>query len=334
MSEQIEWSVVVPVHNSAGFFQQFLNSIPNDLPDDTEIIIVDDCSSDGTCALVESHHIFNKIKLLRTPVNSGPATARNLGAKMAQGRRIIFFDADVVLSTDVFSYLREYFKQYPHMRCLTGINTKESAAQGFISRFHALYSYYALSLIPENSEASTWNPRVGVIERKLFLDLGGFEIKYRRADVEDFALSKKICKITPIYFSTRFKVMHRFADLNGSTKSFFKRSGMWIKLLFSTRQIDKTGHTRVGMLPSFLVSFLLVPAALCLPWQPLYFLSLLIVHFLLNYKITAYFLREAGIASGLLYSLLVIYFNWVAQIGISVGIYEYFHENIKNYLAA
>ena len=60
-----------------------------------EVIIVDDCSSDESDAIVESAIAEEpKVRLIRHAVNSGPAAARNTLLTNAKGEFIVFYDDD------------------------------------------------------------------------------------------------------------------------------------------------------------------------------------------------------------------------------------------------
>lgn len=69
---------------------------------DFEIIIVDDCSTDGSYQKLQDY-IKNSslnIHLFKTPKNSGPGIARNIGIDNAQGEWITFVDNDDWVATD------------------------------------------------------------------------------------------------------------------------------------------------------------------------------------------------------------------------------------------
>ena len=61
---------------------------------DCEIIIVDDSSCDGTYEFLIKNAVNDKIQVYRTIINSGPATARNLGIDYANGDYVSFLDSD------------------------------------------------------------------------------------------------------------------------------------------------------------------------------------------------------------------------------------------------
>lgn len=89
-------SVIIPSYNSVNTIERALDSVRLQKLKPDEIIIVDDCSTDGMSGVVkqwaERHRI--DVKLLHTDTNRGPAGARNLGISSASGDWIAFLDAD------------------------------------------------------------------------------------------------------------------------------------------------------------------------------------------------------------------------------------------------
>lgn len=83
-------SVVVPVYNEEKCIEFCLSSLLNQSYKDTEIIVVDDGSTDGSVNIVQKYNV----KLLQQK-HKGPGAARNLGVKHAQGKVLVFADADM-----------------------------------------------------------------------------------------------------------------------------------------------------------------------------------------------------------------------------------------------
>lgn len=90
--EPADISVVVPAFNAEYTIRRTLNSILSQTVSPTQVIVVDDGSSDGTAAIV---HALNeqRIVLLRQE-NGGVSAARNRGWKNTQSALIAFCDAD------------------------------------------------------------------------------------------------------------------------------------------------------------------------------------------------------------------------------------------------
>lgn len=89
-------SVVIPCYNCENYIEETLDSVFRQTVLPTEIVLVDDGSTDGSIALIESiiqKHTEISIKLLRQE-NSGPGAARNAGIHAAKGDWIAFLDSD------------------------------------------------------------------------------------------------------------------------------------------------------------------------------------------------------------------------------------------------
>lgn len=88
-------SIITPVYNASRWLQDSLRSVRDQTVADWEHLLVDDGSTDNSTAIIESVAAQDgRVRLLRTPQNSGPSTARNLAIRAANGRFIAFLDAD------------------------------------------------------------------------------------------------------------------------------------------------------------------------------------------------------------------------------------------------
>lgn len=88
-------SVVIPCYNAGATIGRALNSVRQQTYSPTEIIVVDDCSSDDTAAVLAGEGARDQsLQILRLPQNSGAAAARNAGIARARGQYIAFLDAD------------------------------------------------------------------------------------------------------------------------------------------------------------------------------------------------------------------------------------------------
>src|SRR5258706_15644915 len=88
-------SIVTPAFRAEAYIADTIQSVVRQTWTNWELLIVDDCSPDGTCALVESlAAVDSRIKLIRQEKNGGPAAARNKGLELARGRWIAFLDSD------------------------------------------------------------------------------------------------------------------------------------------------------------------------------------------------------------------------------------------------
>jgi teichuronic acid biosynthesis glycosyltransferase TuaG len=90
-------SVITPTYNSEKYISECIDSVRAQTFQDWEMVIVDDCSSDGTIAVLESYQrIDPRVILIQNESNLGPATTRNRAIERASGRYIAFLDSDDV----------------------------------------------------------------------------------------------------------------------------------------------------------------------------------------------------------------------------------------------
>lgn len=102
----VKLSIIVPAYNVENYITQCLDSIVNALTDfnDYEIIVVEDCSTDNTLALLkEISSNYKNLKLLINQKNLGLSGARNKALKYSSGHYITFVDSDDILSYGILT---------------------------------------------------------------------------------------------------------------------------------------------------------------------------------------------------------------------------------------
>lgn len=88
-------SVITPAYNAERFIRDTIDSVLQQTYTNWEMIIVDDCSTDDTLAIVKEYRRRDaRIKLIVLEENSGSAVARNKAMENASGRYIAFLDSD------------------------------------------------------------------------------------------------------------------------------------------------------------------------------------------------------------------------------------------------
>jgi teichuronic acid biosynthesis glycosyltransferase TuaG len=88
-------SIITPSFNSEKFISETIQSVQNQTYKNWEMVIVDDCSSDETVAIVTKMALQdNRIKFFQSEKNLGTGIARNMALAKTKGRYISFLDAD------------------------------------------------------------------------------------------------------------------------------------------------------------------------------------------------------------------------------------------------
>lgn len=88
-------SIVVAVYNAERTLKKCVNSLLNQTYKNIEIILVDDCSSDGSLNICEQYtDVHNNIFVVKNDKNSGVSYTRNVGIEKSKGKYICFVDSD------------------------------------------------------------------------------------------------------------------------------------------------------------------------------------------------------------------------------------------------
>lgn len=104
----MRYSVIIPVYNCREYLKAAVDSVA-DKEGKTEIILVDDGSTDGSGELCDELASNCENLLVYHTENFGAGSARNTGAEKATGDYVIFLDSDDILSQDFFEniYIEE-----------------------------------------------------------------------------------------------------------------------------------------------------------------------------------------------------------------------------------
>ncbi|MCF0215414.1 MAG: glycosyltransferase family 2 protein [Fibrobacteraceae bacterium] len=87
-------SVIIPIYNTEDYLEDCLQSVQDQSLSDFEVIMINDGSTDASSSIAKKWLTQDdRFKLFETE-NHGPAKARNLGLKKAQGQFITFVDSD------------------------------------------------------------------------------------------------------------------------------------------------------------------------------------------------------------------------------------------------
>ncbi len=107
-------SIVTPVYNSFHLMERFFESLEKQKNDKFEVIIVDDCSIDGSYEQLEERIKQNSFPchLYRATNNGGPGAARNLGLSKSSGKYVTFVDSDDFVTDDYVESIVEMIDKY------------------------------------------------------------------------------------------------------------------------------------------------------------------------------------------------------------------------------
>ncbi|HJZ23493.1 MAG TPA: glycosyltransferase [Candidatus Babeliales bacterium] len=177
----IKLSIIVPVWNQWHFTENCIKDLLF-LPEDHEIIIVDDASTDDTPTKILKY--CDRIKYIRSPNNGGFAVSCNLGYSHSSGNYVMFLNNDIKVKEDKSNWTEPLFeKAATHIVGPTGGLLNDNL--NFVAEIEKLVDnpYFYMSGWNVTSSKDNW--------RKLCLpgDLGPFSTEYGKAYYEDTDLS-------------------------------------------------------------------------------------------------------------------------------------------------
>ncbi len=115
--QQKKVSIIIVSYNVQAFLELCLDSVMRAVRSvPAEIIVVDNNSSDGSCAMVAER--FKEVILIANKDNAGFSKANNQGVAIAQGTYIHFLNPDTVVPEDFYEQTIAYLDRHPEIGCL------------------------------------------------------------------------------------------------------------------------------------------------------------------------------------------------------------------------
>ena len=179
-------SIIIPAYNAEQFIAATIESALAQTLKDTEVIVIDDGSKDGTARVVQT---FPNVRYVRQ-ANGGVSSARNHGAALAQGQFLAFLDSDDIWHPDKLRQQVQALGQHPDSvfsrTAFTHEDVDEQRIRKGAERQDAphriipdllpsfLHPYFATSTV--------------MVRKSAFDEAGGFDTSLRIAEDVDFYL--------------------------------------------------------------------------------------------------------------------------------------------------
>jgi alpha-1,3-rhamnosyltransferase len=183
-------SVCIPVFNHSDFVAECIESVIAQSYSNIELIIIDDGSTDSSCAIVERYidackARFQRFKFISRP-NVGVSETLNEGLRWAEGKYYCGLASDDVMFADKTSVLVEYLEHNPNTVAAFGsiCLIDEKSKKIGMRTANAIYSFKDIFLLRAELPAPA-----ALIRRNELNNVGGFD---RNTKVEDWDIWLKL----------------------------------------------------------------------------------------------------------------------------------------------
>jgi GT2 family glycosyltransferase len=258
-----EITIIIPVHNSGYSLHQCLDALTVPSGVSTEILVVDDHSTDESRTIAEKFGVT----LLSNERQLGPAAARNLAAKTAKGSILLFVDADVVVSPQTVESVAATFSRCPNLAAIFGSYDDSPLCKNVVSQYKNLMHHYIHQVA--NSDAVTFWTGLGAIRKDVFFRIGGFdEQRYPYPSIEDVELGYRLKKAGHKIFldkNLQGKHLKRWTLRSVVEVDVLRRAIPWTQLMLETGNIpDDLNFRSSDRLSAGLVALLMLASPLLL----------------------------------------------------------------------
>jgi glycosyltransferase involved in cell wall biosynthesis len=179
-------SVIIPVFNEADNLAVCLRALLRSRRRPDECIVVDDGSTDSSCSVAEEFGVTT----ISTGGRFGPAKARNIGARKADGELLVFVDADVAIHSDALELISCRFNAEPSLDALSGAYDDSPSCPRLVSQFKNLMHSFVHRL--GKARADSFWCGCGAVKREVYLEHGGLDETYLRPAIEDIEFGYRL----------------------------------------------------------------------------------------------------------------------------------------------
>jgi len=227
-------TIAITCYNAVETLERALRSAQRQSWPNLEILVVDDCSSDGSPELVENLIADDpRVRLIRREENGGASAARNTLIEVATGEFIVFFDDDDESHPERVSrqlaVLRAFESNHPGAPAACYAGGERLYPNGYIKALPAIGSkgrplhgvdvanYLLFFARPDGLFFGSGTPTCALlVRRSVLVQLGGFDVLLRR--VEDIDLAIRLALVGGYFLGTS-ECLFRQYSTKGPDKS-------------------------------------------------------------------------------------------------------------------
>lgn len=262
-------SVVVVNHNRCDLLKLTLNSIIKSTNGiDSEVIIVDDASTDESVSMLDMH--YPQLRSITNQVNEGIAKAANRGVQASRGEYILIVNPDVILGKETLEKVTAYLNEHQDV---SGLGVRMLGPQGtFLQESNrgltkSWASFFKLTGLAKHfpksrltnrnhkewvqefqtSEIDILNGAFMLIRSSVFNEIGGFDERFVQYGYDvDFSYRMRLAGFKNFYYPKTYIINFKSSHAPKFSWTFLKNfyGAMFIfasKYLFKLPEINVPG---------------------------------------------------------------------------------------------
>jgi len=226
--------IILPVVKDGQAFRTALSAIAKASPAPDQVIIVTDGPAPEAARAAEAFGF----RVVERANNGGPAAARNTAAAATDADVLIFVDADVAVHPDLVARAREALAD-PAVAAVVGCYDDRPPEQNFFSQYKNLLQRFVH--LNAQREGSTFWGACGAIRLSAFVEIRGFDERFRTPSVEDIDLGYRLKAAGHrILFEPALQVTHlkRWTMRSLVHSDIFRRALPWTWLLLRESHVE------------------------------------------------------------------------------------------------
>ena len=190
-------SVIMPVYNVEIYLAEAIESILTQTLSDLELIVIDDCSTDGSAAILRDYASRDeRVRLLLHERNQGMASTRNSGIAVSRGEFIAMMDSDDISLPQRLEKQAAFLQAHPHIGVVGSYLQSVSAdsCEGEIHSYPQEHTFIVMEWILGGR--TTMPGSVYMTRRDVLLSVGGYDDSQQFVDDKDL--------YARLFFETKF----------------------------------------------------------------------------------------------------------------------------------
>jgi len=311
-----EYSIIIPMYNAENSIETVLRSIFANAPEKTEVIVVDDSSTDGSVEILSSY----PVKLIEHPENKGPSAARNTGVRAAKNDLLLFVDSDVEILDGALAALCSSLNEEPELLGANGTVSLNVPFDGLISAYVNTSLHFQLRR--HGKRVNTCFTSLCLMKREAWEQMSGWDEAQRSRYADDVHTRWHFPKESIEQVDSAQFIHHKSVPFGGLLKH---RANIGYHFARSLNRQSQTQPKWIGRSVvhhrypiNTVLGLLLIPSL----FHPLSTLLVLTFLFLNNLRFFFFTLRKRGIIESILIFPLSLLEGIAYAIGVFIGLWS------------